>query len=172
MSLPPEEPTRPLGTGPPAPVHRETVVEDPALHAEVAERLRSLRAWTAIATVLSLLALGVAGWSLLGEDDDRDGNRGDAVRATELDTLEDRIDKLETQPDKGVAEADFAALQEEQAALAGLVDELAARTEAAAQEEPAAAEDAEARESIAALDASVQDLDERVRALEEQQAAP
>ena len=176
MTLPPEEPTRPLGrsAGPPDPdpVYRETVVatDDRAFRAEVMDRLRALRVWAALATILSLVALGLAAWLYLEEDDERDGNRAGGVRPSEVLALEDRIDELEARPDRAVEEADLAALQEDQAALATQVEELAAQVEAEAGAEPTTAEDPEARESIAALDASVRDLDARVRALEQQQS--
>lgn len=175
MSLPPDEPTRPLGRPagpPPGSVDRETVVaaDDPAFRAEVVDRLRALRVWAALATLLSLVALGLAAWLYLEEDDERDGNRAGGVRSSEVLALEDRIDRLEARPDQVVEEADIVALQEDQAALATQVEELAAQVEAEAGAEPApaAAEDPEARASIEALDASVRDLDGRVRALEQQ----
>ena len=167
MSLPPDEPTRPLRPG--EPVYRETVVapDDSAFRAEVMDRLAALRNWLALATLLSLAALALATWAFVREDDDGNANRGDGVRAGQVAALEERLDRLEDQP-AGVRPADLAALQEEQAALADQVEDLAAQAEANAQTDPAAAEDIEARESIEVLDQSVQDLDARVQALEEQ----
>ena len=173
MSLPPDEPTRPLGRPiePLEPAYRETVVapDDSAFRAEVLDRLGALRVWVALATLLSLVAIGLAAWTFFEEDDDRDVNRGNGVRAAEVETLEERLDRLESQP-AGVRAADLSAVQDEQAALADQVNDLAAQVEAAAQQEPAATEDLEARESINALDQSIQDLDARVRALESQSA--
>jgi polyhydroxyalkanoate synthesis regulator phasin len=181
MSLPPEEPTRPLrpvGGGPPLePVQREAVVrEDAVFFAEVMDRLRSLRTWVTVATVLSLLALGLAAWAYIKADEDRNGNRGNGVRAGEVEALKDRVKQLESQPDdEGVASADFNSLAKDQATLSAQVEELSAQVEELAaqsdtQAAPATAEDAEARESIAVLDESVSSLDARVQALEEQPA--
>lgn len=173
MSLPPDEPTRPLGRPlePVEPTYRETVVapDDPVFRAEVLDRLGALRVWVALATLLSLVAIGLAAWTYFEEEDDRDVSRPNGIRAAEVETLEDRLDRLEAQP-AGVRAADLNAVQDEQAALADQVTDLAAQVEADAQPEPAAAEDLEARESINVLDQSIQDLDARVRALESQPA--
>jgi hypothetical protein len=170
MSLPPDEPTRPLR---PIPITEE----DLAFREEVMDRLGSLRTWVAVATILSLLALGLAAFAYItAEDDDGNRNRGDGVRASQVQVLEDRLDELEAEPDaKGVSNADFNALAEDQAALSDQVEQLSAQVEeVAAQADtdtaPATAEDAEAREAIETLDQTVADLDARVQALE--QAAP
>ena len=73
MSLPPEEPTRPLPppVDPVDPVYRETVVasDDAVFRAEVLDRLGALRVWVALATVLALVAIGLAAWTYFKEDD-------------------------------------------------------------------------------------------------------
>ncbi len=171
MSLPPEEPTRPLGRPiePVEPVYRETVVapDDAVFRAEVLDRLGALRVWVALATLLSLLAIGLAAWTYFREDDDRNANRGSSVRAADVQALQKRLDQLEARP-QGVAAADVNAIADEQAALTDQVNDLAGQVEAVGEPAPAVAEDAEARGAIETLDQTVQDLDARVAALESQ----
>lgn len=176
MSLPPEDPTRPLGqpaARPPEPVYRETVVgpdDELLFRTEVMDRLAGLRTWLAFVTLLSIAAIALAALAYFGGDDDGNGARGDGVRNGAVQALEQRVKALEGNKGDGVSPADLDAVRDENAALADRVEDLAGQV-SAASDAPAAAEDAAARESIEALDASVRDLDARVQALEEQ-AAP
>lgn len=173
MSVPPEEPTRPMPppVDPVEPAYRETVVapDDSAFRAEVLDRLGALRIWVALATLLSIVAIGLAAYALLREDDRGERVRGDGVRAGDVQALDRRLDQLEARPE-GVRPADLKALRDEQVALADQVADVAAQAEAnaAPEPEPAVAEDIEARDAIEALDQAVQDLDARVTALESQ----
>jgi uncharacterized coiled-coil protein SlyX len=168
LTVDPGDPTRPLRPAAGAPVAAPVAAEDVYFREEVLDRLGALRAWVALATVLSLLALGLAALAYFGDDEAPNGGRG--VRATAVQQLEDRIAKLESRPaGDGAAGADVAALTDDVNELSGRVDALAAQSDD--QAAPATAEDAEAREGVAALDKSVTDLDARVQALEEQ-AAP
>jgi hypothetical protein len=152
-------------------VYRETVVagDEMVFRAEVLDRLGALRTWLTVVTLVSLVALGIALWTYLDDDDGVSG-RDNGVRSGQVAALEQRIDALEARKGQGVSGDDLDALRDENAALSDKVDDLAGQV-AAADDAPAATEDSEARQGIAALDASVKELDGRVQALEEQ-AAP
>jgi BMFP domain-containing protein YqiC len=135
----------------------------------VMDRLGALRTWMTVVTLVSLVALGIAVWAFL-DDNDRTGGRDNGARSGAVAGLEQRIDALEARKGGGVSDADLDAVRDENAALSDRVDDLAGQVAAAddAPDAPATAEDAEARQGIAALDSSVKDLDARVQALEEQ----
>jgi polyhydroxyalkanoate synthesis regulator phasin len=176
MSLPPEDPTRPLApvgappvaAPPPLVGVRERVVvpDDSAFRQMVLDRLDSLRTGLAVVAVLSLLALALAGWTLLREHQDRTARPRGGASSAQIQSLRNRVQDLDSRIGDAAAKADVAD-------LARRVDDLAGK--ATAKPAPASGSDTQARQSldqlnqtVTTLNQSVTDLDKRVRTLEDQ----
>src|SRR5918997_2400545 len=114
MALPPY-PSAPTRRLPPAgaPVrHREVVSVDSdevLWRDEVRGRLRSLAAALTVAVAVAFVALGVALWALLGDDDTGRGAGDNRVRA-----LEQRVDQLESATGRGATREEVRALRDQQ----------------------------------------------------------
>src|SRR3712207_4068563 len=92
-----DEPTRriPAEPLPPrVPHEREVVAEEPAWVRDLADRIRSLRTWLALLTLLTLLALGGAAYAIVeATDEDEAGGRRPAS-AQRVSNLAERVDEL------------------------------------------------------------------------------
>ena len=159
----PDQPTRriPPVQPPPAPVQGTPVVQDDRLVvAELADRVRSLRGWLALATVLALLALGLAAWALLTQEEEQDAQAG-ATRE-QVERLDARVDDLESRIDDRATKDSVSDLRSDQEELAEQVDEL---TKAAEGGDSDAVE-----QNIEQLDENMQQLQQRMDELEQQQS--
>jgi outer membrane murein-binding lipoprotein Lpp len=173
--MPPAEPegagARPPGT--PAPgereqvVEREAVVEDDApFRAHVADQLRSMRNALVGIGIISLLALGLAGWALLADDDEDGGDRNAASRSQVRD-LEDRVDRLESQMENAAGENEVSELSDAQSQLADRVDTL----EGAQNDTdgPSQQDVQQLQQAIDDLSSDIQELGQRVDEVEQEQ---
>ena len=161
---PPDRPTRPLRPSPPPPVVEERVVErdvdvGTAL-ARLEDTLESLRTGLMIVGALAVLALGVAIYALLN-DDDGGGSRAGLASDERVSRLDDRVDRLSRQV-RGVraGNRDSAAVEDRVASLERTVETLAER--------PAAGD---ATQAVEELSERIDDLATDVERLE-QQAEP
>lgn len=166
----PDDPTRripPDEVPPPRVTEREYVAPDPDVdwRREILDRLDSLRTWVAIATVLSLLALGLAGYTLLTAEEEDDAQRG-ATRS-QVDRLENRIDDVEEQV--GDVPSDDA-VAELRAGQRDLEDRVQAAEDAAEESADAETVDPDQlQQSLDELSAAIEELDQRVSQVEQQQ---
>ena len=168
MSLPPEEPTRPLPPARPVEYERERVVEpefDPRYAlASLEDRVRSLRTAVVLLGLVSLAALALAFYALIQAADDEGGNTRGADQA-EVNRLEDRVERLEDQeaPDADAVnealdgKADAKDVEELQQAISDL------------QEQPAEAQpDEQTTQALEDLSQRLDDLEQRVEQQEQQ----
>ena len=153
----PEPPTRRIPpTAPPAAGPPRTVIEDERV-LELADRVRSLRAWLAVATVLAVAALGLAAWALLTKEEEDDTRAG--ASRTSVDRLDSRVDELESQVENRASDSSVSELRADQDELAEQVQQLGESGDTDALEQ-----------SITDLGEDVQQLSERVDQLEQEQA--
>ena len=161
----PDDPTRriPPTEPPPSVREREYAVEDDgAWRQHIVDRLDSLRTWVAAATVLSLLALGLAGYTLLTAEEEDDTRAG--ASREQVGELSDRVDDLESRVQDRASDNAVQDLRDSQRDL----DERVKAVEEAAEEPADDGADTEAlRQSIDALHDSVEQLDGRVADLEQ-----
>src|SRR5688500_11085188 len=95
----PEPPTRriPPTAPPPAPSPHVITEDERVAYAKLADRVGSLRAWLALATVLAIAALGLAAWALVTKEEEDDTQAG--ASRTSVERLDARVDELESQID-------------------------------------------------------------------------
>ena len=122
--LSPQQPADPARTG-----VRETEYATggptPA-EAELRDRLRSLQTALAFVGVLAAIALGVALWSLLSEDEPSGAQSASPER---VDRLQDRVATLEEQMDQRATKSSVADLRSDVERLQADVDEASAGAE-------------------------------------------
>lgn len=157
----PDEPTRRLPPQEPA-GQRETVRDttyaapDPALlHEQLLDRIRSLQTALALVGVLAAVALGVALWGLLSDDDDS-GRRG--AGSQRVSALEDRVAELENRIDDRATKNSVERLDSD-------VDQLRDDVEKATADQG----DDETQQAVEDLRGDVQQLGRRVDELSQQQ---
>ncbi len=160
---PPDRPTQPLRPSPPPPVVEERVVERGvdigAALAALEDTLESLRTGLMIVGALAVIALGVAIYALL--NDDEGGSRAGLASDERVSRLDDRVDRLSRQVRSVRADTrDSEGLEERVAAVERTVDTLAKR--------PAAGD---ATQAVEELSQRIDDLATDVERLE-QQAEP
>jgi outer membrane murein-binding lipoprotein Lpp len=148
-------------------VEREAVVDDDApFRAHVADQLRSMRNALVGIGIISLLALGLAGWALLADDDEDGGDRNAASRSQVRD-LEDRVDRLESQMENAAGENEVSELSDAQSQLADRVNTLEG-----AQDDtdgPSQQDVQQLRQAIDDLSSDIQELGQRVDEVEQEQ---
>ena len=160
MSMDPDQPTRRIPPVQPPPAAGTPVVQDDRLVInELADRVRSLRGWLAVATVLALLALGLAAWALLTQEEEQDAQAG--ASREQVERLDARVDDLESRINDRATKDSVSALRSDQEKLAEEVDKLG---ESASNGNTDAVE-----KNIEQLDENMQQLEQRVQELEQQQ---
>ena len=159
MSMDPEPPTRriPPTAPPPGAPPARVVAEDPRL-LDLEDRVRSLRAWLAVATVLALAALGVAAWAIISKEEE-DDTRAGASRAS-VNRLETQVEDLEAQVDNRATKESVSDLRAEQEELAEAVQQLG----------EGGGDTDELAQSVTTLSDDAQELAARIDELEQQQA--
>jgi DNA repair exonuclease SbcCD ATPase subunit len=155
---PDEPPTRRIEPAPPpgSPREMEVVTEEPAgARAALLDELRSLKRTLALVGVIAIVALGVALWALLEQQDDG----GDAQGASNerVSRLEDRVDTLEGDVEDAASDNSVSELRQQQEDLGEEVEQLS---------EQSSGSDAE--ESVQQLEQQVEELGQRVDDLEQQ----
>ena len=167
----PDDPTRripPDHEPPPGGVReREVLVDDPdaGFRQHVMDRLDTLKTWLAIATILALMGLGLAAYTLLTAEEEDDARQG-ATRG-QVDQLEDRVDDVESQIGDAPSDDAVAKLRSGQQDL----EERVKAVEDSAEEgddEPAVDPD-ELQQSLDELSTAIEQLDQRVSDLEQAQ---
>lgn len=153
-----DPPTRRLPAQPVAPVAAPGY--EPPEH-EIARRLRSLQSVLAFVGLLAALALGVALYTLLTDEDREDGDGRRGASTTQVERLESRIDELEDDVDDRATKNSVSELRDDQQQLGEQVEQAAGGGEQG-DEVNAAIED---------LQGDVQQLQQRLDDLAEQQAA-
>jgi hypothetical protein len=126
--IPPRDPQSPQPSqtpgGPPPGGVRETeyVTEGgPGPEEELRDRVRSLQTALAVVGVLAAAALGVALWSLLGDDDEGGDGRGASTQR--VSRLQDRVERLEDRVDERATKNDVSSVEEDLAELRGEVEQ-------------------------------------------------
>jgi DNA repair exonuclease SbcCD ATPase subunit len=159
----PDPPTRRIapGAAPASTPHPFVTVEEQRLaHADLVDRIKSLRAWLAFATILALLALGAAAWALVSKEEEDDTRAG--ASRTSVSRLDSRVDDLEEQVDDRATKGAVSELRGQQEELSEQVQQLGGQADGG---------DTEAvQQSVEELSASVQQLEQRLDELEQQQA--
>jgi outer membrane murein-binding lipoprotein Lpp len=122
---PDDQPTRRIPTTPPPPGpprEPDVVTEGPAgARAALLDELRSLKRTLAFVGVLAIIALGVALWALL---DEQDGESGQGASSERVSRLEDRVDDLEGDVEDAASDNSVSNLRSDVDDLSGQVDEL------------------------------------------------
>lgn len=181
MSRPPDpdEPTRRLpptrhpDAPPPGTYEREVAVtagDDLVWREEVIDRLNSLRAAVVLLGVLAVAALGVALWSLLGEEEGSDGRRG--ASADRVRDLEDRVQELEQDIERAPSRGTVSQLSETVESLDERIAAVEGQSDGGAS--PQALEDLQGDvqqlgDAVEPLSEAVEQLDQRLDAVEQQQ---
>jgi hypothetical protein len=140
---------RARGTYPPA--------DDEYRLADLRDEIRSLKTAVVLLGVLGVIALGVAAWALLSNNDDS-GTTRSGVSPARVSELERRVSDLASQVRRAPAKSDLAALADRQKALGDRV---------AAIEKTA--NDAASQQSVDQIQQNLQDLQKRVDEIEQQQ---
>ena len=152
----PDPPTRRI---PPEPPPRATVRETEYVAEPETERLRdkirSLTTALALTALLATVALGLALYTLLAEDEEQDGGRRGASPAR-VSALSDRVDDLEDRVGDRATKNAVESLEERVQAV-----------ERQAGEGQDGGDTAQLTEAIETLDQNVQALEQRVEALEQ-----
>ena len=134
----------------------DVVTEEPAgARAALLDELRSVKRTLALVGVIAIVALGVALWALLEQQDDG----GDAQGASNerVSRLEDRVDTLEGDVEDAASDNSVSELRQQQEDLSEQVEQLS---------EQSSGSDAE--ESVQQLEQQVEELGQRVDDLEQQ----
>jgi hypothetical protein len=165
MSVPPDEPTRRVPVAPAVPRQAPVAPVAPAAAAyapedvywreQVLARLDGLRTALAIIGVVAVLALGLAIWALLRENEDRSSGNGVAARSAQIRDLREDIDTLRSQMANR--------------ATTGQLDAVTKQLAAADQGKPTTATGATdaLNKSVSQLGQQVGELGQRVKALED-----
>ena len=97
----PTQPLRPIHPEPPPVVQERVVapVADPNLLLRLEDTIDSLRTWLAILGLIAVVALGVAIYALMREDDGNSsgGSRSGLASDRRVSNLDDRVDRLSRQ---------------------------------------------------------------------------
>jgi len=159
MNMDPDQPTRRIAPTPP-PAERVVVQDDAPAYAELAERIRSLRGWLALATALALIALGVAAWAVVTKEEEEDARAG-ASRGS-VSRLDSRVDELESRLEDRATKGSLDEVREDQRELRDEVEQVGQRA--------ADGGDTEAvQESVQELSEDVTQLQQRLDELEQRQ---
>jgi methyl-accepting chemotaxis protein len=163
---PPDRPTQRLQPSPPQAEYEERIVERGApvtdwggVIARLEDAISSLRTGLIVVGLLSALALGVALYSLLA-DDESDGNTRQGASSERVSRLDDRVDRLSRQV-QGLRSADDGTddLEERVDSLSQTVDSL--RNQTGSGDNAAA----EATQAVEQLDQRVDDLSRQIQEL-------
>jgi hypothetical protein len=157
---PDEPPTRRIEPVPPpgSPREMDVVSEEPAgARAALLDELRSLKRTLALVGVIAIVALGIALWALLDQQDDGESS-GSGASSERVSRLEDRVDTLEGDVEDAASDDSVSRLRQQQEDLSEQVDQL---------DEQASGSDAQ--ESVDQLEQQVDELGQRVDDLEQQQ---
>ena len=183
MSVPPrdpEDPTRPLGppAGPPPlpprvrEYEREVVPEDPAWREELLDKMRSLQTAVALLGLLAVVALGVAAYALLTQEEESDARRGASNES--VNRIDERVDELESDVEDAPSQNSVSGVRDDQKSLEERVDKLEARPRAQPQSDGPSEQDVQdLQTSVDEIGSDIEALDGRVEDLEQQaDAAP
>ena len=108
----------------PAAGGRAPVVQDDRLFvAELADRVGRCAAGSSLATVLALLALGLAAWALLTQEEEQDAQAG--ASRSQVEALDARVDDLESRIDDRATKESVSDLRADQEELSDQVEKLA-----------------------------------------------
>lgn len=166
----PDDPTRRIPAVPPPsdrpPVAHEREVyadDDGPWRREVLDRLDSLRTGLIVVGLLSVLALGLAGYTLLTAEEEDDAQGG--ASRSQVRSLEDRVDELESQSEDRASQDAVDSLRSNQREVVDRVEALEDQVEQAGD-----GGDTEAlQESIDQLSQDLEALDQRVAEVEQRQ---
>ena len=152
-----DDPTRRLDPIPPQPPPRREVVytdaEELRFREDIRDRLRSLTTAVVVIGVLSVIALGVALWALLSQNDENTGG-GNFASKSSVQSLRSEVDDLSDQVRNGASKQDVQQLGDKVDALDNQVSKLNSAVSTATDD-------------IAELRQDVDDLQQRVDALEQ-----
>jgi gas vesicle protein len=178
----PDEPTRRLppthrpDAPPPRAYEREVVVADDDLiwREELVDRLDRLRTAVVLLGVLAVVALGIALWALLTQEEEGGARRG--ASAEQVRALEERVEELEQDTGRAASRDAVSQLSETVESL----DERVGAVEDRVEQEGASEQTIEdlqgdvqqLGDAVEQLGDAVEQLDQRVAAVEEQQGSP
>ncbi|HUR86698.1 MAG TPA: hypothetical protein VMY78_15250 [Solirubrobacteraceae bacterium] len=175
---PPEPPTRRLDPTPPpveaAAPYYERVVEQPVadpslLVVRLEDAIQSLRTALAFVGVLAVLALGLALYALLADDNNDSGSTRGAASDDRVSNLDDRVDRLSRQ----VQSARAAARDDgDTTAISDRVDALSRQVQTLRSQAGSATAAPDATQAIGQLDQRIDDLTKRVDDLAQNQTTP
>ena len=156
-------PTRPVAREAVAREHVVAEAVDPLWAERLEEQLRSLRGLVALLSVLALAAVALSVYTLLRDDDDRQGASPERVGR-----LDDRVDRLESRLGSTTNEAEVARLEDRLDAKADAqsVEELTSEVQnlQTAIDEASAGDDTSA-EAVAQLDDRIDQLSDQLELL-------
>ena len=171
----PDDPTRRIPpTEPPLPAVREreyAVADGEPWRQSVLDRLDSLRTWVVAAVVLSLLAIGLAGYTLLTAEEEDDARAG--ASREQVNDLSERVDELASDVGDAPSEKAVRDVREGQQELGDRVKALEDAAEESASDDGGTEELQSAvddlNDSMTQLDQRVSDLEQRMDEQEQQQ---
>jgi len=155
----PDDPTRPIQPHPREPVMRERVVEDDPERAALRDSIRSLRTALWLVALLAAVALGVAAYALLAEDDEDNGRT--PASASRVAAIDDKVDELENRLDERATKGQVENVRKD-------LDDLEERLGDVSKTAQDSGGDDDAQQAVDDVKGDVQQLEDRVNDLEQQ----